>query len=88
MPAVAACTDPPDDRQWVSLRAVARLLRISPKAAGKLAKSGELASRRLPGLPRKFDRDAALKLAAECESKPGRTPRPEHDAETGVNPHV
>lgn len=59
-------TKPIDERPWISLRGVARVLHASPKVAARLARSGLIRSRVLRSMPRQYAREDALKLAAEA----------------------
>ena len=65
-----------DAREWVSLRAVARLTGTSTRSATKLVRGGRIRSRHVAGLPdRQYSRSDVLKLTAEAESAPGHASR-------------
>ncbi len=55
-----------DARPWVSMRAAARIIGVSPKTAGRLAREGRIRSRLIPGMARQYSRDDAFRVASEA----------------------
>lgn len=55
-----------DERPWISLRSVARIIGQSTTAAASLARSGKIRSRLLPGTARRtYARDDVIRIAEE-----------------------
>jgi hypothetical protein len=61
-----------DNREWISARAVARLLGLTDKTVRRLFATGQLPYRELPGLGRQYSRSGALRLAEACTHDPSR----------------
>ncbi len=62
-----------DSRPWITLRSVARHLEISTKAATRLARSGQFASRLLPGRAHEYSKADVL-CVAERSVTPAAVP--------------
>jgi hypothetical protein len=64
-----------EDREWVSLRAAARLLEVSTGTFVRLATDGHIRIQDLPGLAPRYSRSDVLKLAS-ASVRPTGNPTP------------